>query len=90
MSPRFGLQRTDLTAEEEILVLLHYAGEGGFSRSEIGRAAKFSPSAVTGALQKLVAPKVREIVLLGSGKYRLPDLGSKRIRDQLADKLLVQ
>ncbi|MEL6402438.1 MAG: hypothetical protein AAFR26_25675, partial [Cyanobacteria bacterium J06626_4] len=31
------VQRTDLTAEEEILVLLHYAGENGFNRREIGK-----------------------------------------------------
>lgn len=29
------VQRTDLTPEEEILVLLHYAGEQGFTRTEI-------------------------------------------------------
>jgi hypothetical protein len=41
------VQRTDLVAEEEILVLLHYAGEIGFSRHEIGRYAQYSPSSVT-------------------------------------------
>lgn len=50
------VQRTDLIAEEEILVLLHYAGELGFSRHEIGRYAQFSPSSITKALQKLSSP----------------------------------
>src|SRR5207245_880237 len=34
------VQRTDLTAEEEVLVLLHYAGEGGFTRRELGDYAR--------------------------------------------------
>src|SRR5271156_143108 len=34
------VQRTDLSAEEEVLVLLHYAGEEGFSRTAIGKAAQ--------------------------------------------------
>jgi len=83
------VQRTDLSAEEEVLVLLHYAGEQGFSRSELGRHSKFSPAAITTALQKLVSSRIREIVVLTTGKYRLTDLGSKRIRENLADKLLI-
>ena len=46
------VQRTDLSVDEEILLLLHYAGEQGFSRTMIGRAARWSPAAVTRALQK--------------------------------------
>jgi len=84
------VQRTDLTPEEELLVLLHFAGETGFSRTELGRHSKCSPSSVTRCLQKLEAPDYRQIILLGSGCYRLTDLGSKRIREQLADKLLMQ
>ena len=84
------VQRTDLTAEEELLVLLHFAGENGFSRTELGRHSKCSPSSVTRCLQKLESPDYRQIILLGSGHYRLTDLGSKRIREQLADKLLMQ
>ena len=30
------VQRTDLTAEEEVLILLHFAGDQGFSRADIG------------------------------------------------------
>jgi len=83
------VQRTDLSAEEELLILLHYAGEAGFSRTELGRHSKCSPSSVTRCLQKLEAADYRQIILLSSGSYRLTDLGSKRIREQLADKLLV-
>lgn len=83
------VQRTDLTAEEEVLVLLHYAGEQGFTRAEVGRYAMLKAPAVTIALQRLVSPEVRQVVQLRSGKYRLTDLGSKRMRERLPDKLLL-
>lgn len=82
------VQRTDLTAEEELLVLLHYAGEQGFTRSELGKHAMQKPPAVTVALQKLTSPELRQVVEVG-WKYRLTDLGSKRIREKLPDKLLL-
>lgn len=81
------VQRTDLTAEEEVLVLLHYAGEVGFSRYELGSYAQYSASSVTKALQKLASPQFRQIILLSNDQYRLTDLGSKRLREELADKL---
>lgn len=84
------VQRTDLTAEEELLVLLHYAGEQGFTRAELGKYAMASAPSVTVALQKLANPATREVVQLPSKKYRLTDLGSKRIREKLPDKLLLQ
>jgi hypothetical protein len=83
------VQRTDLAPEEEVLVLLHYAGEEGFSRLAIGKAAQISPASVTRALQALTSPKMRQVVQIGSGNYRLTDLGAKRIREQLAEKLLI-
>jgi hypothetical protein len=84
------VQRTDLTADEELLVLLHFAGEDGFSRKQLGIFAKRTPPVVTRALQKLVAPDCRQIISLAKGNYRLTDLGSRRVREQLADKLLLQ
>lgn len=84
------VQRTDLTAEEEILVLLHYAGEIGFSRYELGRYTQYSASSVTKALQKLSSSQYRQIIVLSNERYRLTDLGSKRLREELADKLLLQ
>jgi hypothetical protein len=83
------VQRTDLSAEEEVLVLLHYAGEQGFSRTDVGKYAMVSPASVTTALKSLTAPDVREVIKLPSGKFRLTDLGSKRIREKLPDKLLL-
>jgi hypothetical protein len=84
------VQRTDLSPDEEVLVLLHYAGEKGLNRSEIGRHAQIAAPRVTEALGRLTGPKCREAVQLGSGRYRLTDLGSRRIRLHIADKLLLQ
>lgn len=81
------VQRVDLSAEEEIVLLLHYAGEVGFTRKELGAHSKVSASSVTRAIQKLIANDCREIVQLKSGSYRLTDIGSKRVREQLSEKL---
>jgi hypothetical protein len=50
------VQRTDLKAEEEILVLLHYAGERGFSWRELGQHARCSAPSVTRALRGMTFP----------------------------------
>jgi len=84
------VQRTDLTAEEEILVLLHYAGEAGFSRKELGQHCMRSAPTITKSLNNLVCPAYREVVQIPRGNYRLTDLGSRRIREDLAEKLLLQ
>jgi hypothetical protein len=83
------VQRTDLTTEEEILILLHYAGEVGFSRRELGVHAFSKPPNITNALRKLISTSMRQIILLPNSNYRLTDLGSRRIRLELADKLLL-
>jgi hypothetical protein len=83
------VQRANLTAEEEILILLHYAGELGFTRAEPARYAKCSQTSITRALQKLTAPDCRQVIVLPSDRYPLTDLGSKRIREQVPDKLLL-
>lgn len=83
------VQRTDLTPEEEILVLLHFAGEEGFSRTEIGKYAMRSAPRITENLKKLTSPNCREVVLVNA-RYRLTDIGAKRVRESLSSKLLVQ
>ena len=83
------VQRTDLTPEEELLVLLHYGGENGMTRSELGRFAQLQAPTVTRSLQKLSAPTCRQIVEHSTKRYRLTDLGAKRIREQLSHKLLL-
>lgn len=84
------VQRTDLSADEEVLVLLHYAGESGFTRKELGQFAQFSPPAITSSLQRLTSPQSRQVIQVAKGRYRLTDLGEKRVREQLAEKLLLQ
>lgn len=84
------VQRTDLKPEEEILILLHYAGIDGFSRSEIGKFSMCKPPAVTLSLQKMASPSYRQIIQLKNGNYVLTDLGHRRIRNELSDKLLIQ
>ncbi|MHB1158448.1 MAG: hypothetical protein ACYC26_16615 [Phycisphaerales bacterium] len=84
------VQRTDLRPEEEILVLLHYAGETGFSRTELGQHAKCAPSSVTRSLVNLTSPNRREVIQVGGGRFILTDLGQKHLRENLAGKLLVE
>ncbi len=81
------VQRTDLSADEEVLVLLHYAGEAGFSRNELGKYALIAPSSVTRALQKLTSASVRQVLCLPNGYFRLTDLGAKYVREKLPTKL---
>jgi hypothetical protein len=83
------VQRTDLTTEEELLILLHYAGQSGFTRKDLGLHARRSAPSVTTALQKLASPAVREVICVDGG-YRLTDLGSKRIREKLGQRLFLQ
>lgn len=83
------VQRTDLSPEEEVLVLLHYAGDAGFTRTEIGQHARCSQPSVTRVLQKLESPDFRQVVVVAD-RFRLTDLGSKRIREKLPSKLLLE
>jgi hypothetical protein len=83
------VQRTDLSPIEETLVILHFAGEVGLTRKDIGRYVMATPQRVSDALRHLTDAKVRQAVLLASGVYRLTDLGVKEIRERLVDKLLL-
>jgi hypothetical protein len=83
------VQRTDLSASEEILLLLHYAGESGFDRKELGKYVQHAAQRVSDALKSLTSPELRQVVLLGSKRYRLTDPGSNYVREKLGDKLLL-
>ena len=83
------LQRTDCTAEEEVLLLLHHAGESGLSRSALGQSVLKSPSSVTRALVKLTSSSVRQVLKTTGGDYILTDLGVRRVINELAEKLTV-
>ncbi len=84
------VQRTDLTAYEEILILLHYAGDSGFSRTSLVEHSMISSQKLTVVLSELEGSSLRQIVQLNNGNYRLTDLGSKRIREELSEKLLIE
>lgn len=86
---RILVQRTDITAEEEVLILLHYAGEEGYSRARLGEASQFSAPSVSNVLTKLQGREYRQIISLANGNLRLTDLGSRRIRESLASKLIL-
>lgn len=79
--------RTDCTVEEEILLLLHNAGESGMNRATLGNAVPKSAPAVTNALKHLCSPECREVLKRGNGTYVLTPNGQRRIREELSDKL---
>lgn len=86
---RLIVQRTDLSADEEILILLHFAGEAGMSRTELGKAVYHDPSTVTRSISRLGGQSVRQIVQINDKTWRLTDLGMRRIRMELAEKLVL-
>jgi hypothetical protein len=79
------VERTDCTAQEEILLLLHAAGEGGLSRAELGQFARKAPSKITEAIQAL--EEKRQILSWRDGKFRLTALGTKNVLERLGGKL---
>jgi hypothetical protein len=81
------VQRTDCSADEEILLLLRDEGENGLTRELLGRFVRKTPGRVTQAIQKLEAR--REIVRVNGGSYCLTDLGSRRVVLELADRINV-
>lgn len=79
------VQRTDCTAEEEILLLLHSSGENGLTRKELGRFVRKAASSVTEAMQSL--HDKREIIDLRTGCYRLTERGVRRVIEDLVSKM---
>jgi len=81
------VQRTDCKVEEEILLLLHYAGESGLSQQKLTHYIPKDPGGVSRALKGLGPTGKRQIVRLRSGNFRLTDLGTKEVLTKLATKL---
>jgi hypothetical protein len=79
--------RTDCTVEEEIVLLLHNAGEKGMSPALIGQSVPKSAPQVTKALQRLVSPSTRQAVKRADQSYVLTPNGTKRVLEELGDKL---
>lgn len=84
------VQRTDCNADEEILILLHYAGQNGFNRKQLGQFVQKAASAITTSIKKLEAPKELKIKKLTNGNYRLTDIGNRFVLTNLADKLKLE
>lgn len=84
------VQRTDLTTEEEILILLYHRGEVGFSRTDLGNFVSKSKSSISIALKKLCSSSSKQVIKLGSGNYRLTDLGIYRVLNDLSNKFILQ
>lgn len=83
------VQRGDCSTQEEIILILHYAGEDGLNRTDIGRSVLKSPASVSGALTILASAQRREIIKLKNGNYRLTDIGVKRVYSELAEKMVL-
>lgn len=81
--------RTDCTAEEEILLLLHNAGEQGLSRTSIGKSVPRPASTITNTLKKLVSAEMRQAYLRDDETYVLTPNGTKRIVEELAGKMTI-
>lgn len=82
--------RTDCTVEEEILILLHNAGEAGLTRTILGRSIPKSAPSVSRALATLKDASHREVVERKDGRVVLTPRGSRRIQQQLAPKLKLE
>ena len=81
--------RPDCTVEEEILILLHDAGQSGMSRSQLGDSIPKAASSITIAIQRLSSANKRQIVKRRDGTFLLTPQGTKRVREELAGKLSI-
>lgn len=79
------VERTDCTAEEEILLLLHASGEKGLAREELGRFVRKAASSVTEGLRAL--ERKREVIAISSGCFRLTLRGARRVVQDLGEKM---
>lgn len=86
---RLLVQRTDLSPEEEVLMLLHFAGENGFTRNELMQHLHLSSQKLTFVLTKLSASNSRKILEIQQKSYVLTDIGATFIRENLSEKLLL-
>lgn len=86
-SGKLLVQRTDCSIEEEVVILLHYVGETGLSRKELGNFVQASPSSITNALKKLSSRNFRRVIRISSGNYRLTDPGIKYVLSEISNKL---
>lgn len=84
---RLLVHSTECTTEEEVLILLYYAGEMGLSRNQLGVYVEKTASGVTGALKSLISTSKRQAIQLKNKNYRLTNLGIVRVLDELGEKM---
>ena len=84
---KYFVLRTDCTAEEEILLLLHKVGDSGLSRNQIGDSVPLPASTISEAISRLTSKKKREVLLKENNTYVLTPNGSRRIYKELSSKL---
>lgn len=80
------VQRTGLSAQEEVLLLLHHAGASGSRYTELVMDAVVSRTSVARALSALQSTRNREVVKVGE-TYRITDLGLRRVVEDILAKL---
>jgi len=85
-SDRRLVQRTGLTSQEEVLLLLYHVGSEGLKLSELVRDAAVSRPSVSKALSKLESARVRQAVKVGD-KHLITDLGIKRVIEEILPKI---
>lgn len=73
-----------VSCEDELLLLLSKAEPDGFDRRALGRASKYSPAAVTRALQRL--NDRRHIHKMANGQHRITGPGAEHISEVMATK----
>jgi len=84
------VQRTDLSIDDEMLVLLHHAGSTGLSRTQLGQYIPKDAPTISRAIKRISSPNARNITRLSDGNYVLTGLGARKVLLELADKLRVQ
>jgi hypothetical protein len=78
---------TNLTAQEEILILLNHATDNRLSRSAIkAQAPHLSPQQISGAVS-LMEKKFRQVRPTQGGELALTPNGSKRILEEIIPKI---
>ena len=72
--------RTDLSAAEEILLVLLWYGTGGCDRTTLLAAVRRPKKTTSNTIARLVSASDRRVVRLADGHYRLTPLGAKSVR----------
>ncbi len=86
---RFLVQRTDVSVDEEIMLLLRHVGAAGMSRRELGEAIPRFSARISEALKRLVRSDARRVSKLKNGNYILTPLGSRDVLHSITREALI-